>query len=143
MDLFLASCQALGLGLATGVLTGAVLRSGSPPALLALAAVAGAAAGGVSMSADDEPVILGALIGLAGGAVAALAAGGLVAGAVRRVGEGSAAIPAIVALAAGLLAALSILLPPVSLAALVTLLWLASARRRRAQRKHEGLRVLR
>jgi uncharacterized paraquat-inducible protein A len=40
-------------------------------------------------------------------------------------------------------AVFSILLPPVSLAALAALLWLASARRRRAERKHEGLRVLR
>jgi hypothetical protein len=143
MDLFLAICQALGVGLAAGVLAGAVLRSGSPRALLALAAIVGAVIGALSMSADEESVVLGALLGLAGGAVAALAAGGLVAGAVRRAGEGSAAIPAIVALAAGVLAALSILLPPVSLVALATLLWLVSARRRRAERKHEGLRVLR
>jgi hypothetical protein len=143
MDLFLASCQALGVGLAVGVLSGAVLRSTAPAALLALAAVAGGALGALSMSADDESVLLGALIGLAGGVVAALAAGGLVAGAVRRAGEGSAAIPALVALAAGLLAGLSILLPPVSLVALAALLWLASARRRRDERKHEGLRVLR
>jgi hypothetical protein len=143
MDLFLASCQALGVGLATGVLAGAVLRSGSPPALLVSAAVAGAVVGALSMSADDESVVLGALIGLVGGAVAALAAAGLVAGAVRRAGEGSAAIPAIVALVAGLVAVFSILLPPFSLAALAALLWLASARRRRAERKHEGLRVLR
>jgi hypothetical protein len=143
MDLFLASCQALGVGLAAGVLAGAVLRSTSPPALLVLAAVAGGALGALSMSADDESVALGVVIGLAGGVVAALAAGGLVAGAVRRAGEGSAAIPALVALFAGLLAGLSILLPPVSLVALLALLWLASARRRRAERKHEGLRVLR
>jgi hypothetical protein len=143
MDLFLASCQALGVGLGVGILTGAVLRSASPVALLALAAVAGGALGGLSMSADEESVVLGVLVGVAGGVVAALAAGGLVAGAVRRAGEASAAIPAFVAVAAGLLAALSILLPPVSLAALAALLWLVSARRRRAERKHEGLRVLR
>jgi hypothetical protein len=107
------------------------------------AAVAGAVVRALSMSADDESVVLGALIGLVGGAVAALAAAGLVAGAVRRAGEGSAAIPAIVALVAGLVAVFSILLPPFSLAALAALLWLASARRRRAERKHEGLRVLR
>jgi hypothetical protein len=144
MDFFLALCQALGLGLAAGVLAGAVIRTGSPPALLAVGALAGAAVGALSMSADDESVVLGVLVGLAGGLVAALAAGGLVGGAVRRADAGSgAAIPAIVALLAGLLAGLSILLPPVSLVALAALMWLVGARRRRAARKHEGLRILR
>jgi hypothetical protein len=41
------------------------------------------------------------------------------------------------------LAGLSLLVPPVSLLAVLALVWLAAARRRRAARKYEGLRVLR
>jgi hypothetical protein len=49
----------------------------------------------------------------------------------------------IVAVIALIVAALSVLLEPFGLVALAALLWLASARRRRAQRKYEGLRILR
>ena len=49
----------------------------------------------------------------------------------------------IVALGALVLAALSLFVEPVGLVALVAIVWLGSARRRRAQRKYEGLRVLR
>ena len=41
------------------------------------------------------------------------------------------------------MAALSVFVEPFGLVAFLALLWLASARRRRAQRKYEGLRVLR
>jgi hypothetical protein len=60
-----------------------------------------------------------------------------------RHGRAAGGVPAIVVLAALILALLSLFVPPVSLAALVALglLWLA--RRRRAEQKHEGLRVLR
>ena len=46
-------------------------------------------------------------------------------------------------IAAWVVAVLSVFVEPVGLLALLALLWLASARRRRAQRKYEGLRVLR
>jgi hypothetical protein len=143
MDLFLASCQALGLGLAAGALAGAVARDGSAVAALALGAIAGGAAGALSISADDEALAVGALLGLFGGLAAAIVVRGVVAGAARRAEGGSPALALIVAIAAVVLAALSILVPPVSLAVLGALLWLFSVRRRRAARKHEGLRVLR
>ena len=60
----------------------------------------------------------------------------------RRRGAGASAGP-ILALAALAIAGLSILLPPLALAAALGVLWLALARRRRSQRKFEGLRVLR
>jgi hypothetical protein len=41
------------------------------------------------------------------------------------------------------LAALSVLLPPVSILALAAAVWAVVSQRRRAQRKHEGLRILR
>jgi hypothetical protein len=46
-------------------------------------------------------------------------------------------------LAAVVVAAVSLFLEPVSLVVLVALSWLWLSRRRRADRKHEGLRVLR
>jgi hypothetical protein len=49
----------------------------------------------------------------------------------------------IVVVAALVEAVLSMVLPPVSLVALAGLAWLGISRRQRAQRKHEGLRVLR
>jgi hypothetical protein len=45
--------------------------------------------------------------------------------------------------AALVLAGLSLLFGPVSLVAALALAWLGRARRRRASRKHQGLRVLR
>jgi hypothetical protein len=41
------------------------------------------------------------------------------------------------------LAVLSLIVPPISLAVVLALAWLGAARRRRADRKHAGLRVLR
>jgi hypothetical protein len=67
---------------------------------------------------------------------------GVVAGAQAR-HEGASSIGIIVALGALVLAGLSLLWGPVGLVALLGMVWLGSARRRRAQRKYEGLRVLR
>jgi hypothetical protein len=46
-------------------------------------------------------------------------------------------------LASAIVALLSLFVPPFSLVAALALAWLAVSRRRREQRKHEGLRVLR
>ena len=67
---------------------------------------------------------------------------GVVAGALAR-HEGASSIGLIVALGALVLAGLSLLWGPIALVALLAIVWLGSARRRRAQRKYEGLRVLR
>jgi len=67
---------------------------------------------------------------------------GVVAGAQAR-HDGASSIGIIVALGALVLAALSLFVEPVALVALLAIVWLGSARRRRAQRKYEGLRVLR
>ena len=50
---------------------------------------------------------------------------------------------AIVVLSAVVVAAVSLVLKPFSLLVLLALVWLLISRRRRADRKHEGLRVLR
>jgi uncharacterized paraquat-inducible protein A len=66
----------------------------------------------------------------------------VVAGAQARA-RGASSIGIIVAVVALVVAVLSVFVEPFGLVALLALLWLASARRRRAQRKYEGLRVLR
>jgi hypothetical protein len=144
MDYFLATCQALGIGLAVGTLLAAAGPGDRQAALIALVAAAfGAALGGFSMSEDGESVIGGIVVGAVAGWVAATVVSAVVAGALRRAEGGAVGLGSLVVLAAVALAGLSILLPPVSLAALLALAWLAIARRRRAQRKHEGLRILR
>jgi hypothetical protein len=66
----------------------------------------------------------------------------VVAGALARA-RGASSIGIIVAVIALVIAVVSIFFEPFGLVALLGLLWLASARRRRAQRKYEGVRVLR
>jgi phosphotransferase system glucose/maltose/N-acetylglucosamine-specific IIC component len=95
------------------------------------------------MSIDDQSIIGGIVVGAVGGWLAARVISAIVFGAVKRAESGFGAVGFIVSLAALALAGLSILLPPVSLVALAALAWLAIARSRRAQRKHEGLRILR
>jgi hypothetical protein len=144
VDAFLAICQALGIGIAVGSLAGAGgLDGGARGGMTLLAAAVGLAAGALSASADDQSLVAGALPGLLGAAVACAVISGVVAGAARRGGGGSGALGFMVSIAALLVAGLSILLPPLALPLFLGLLWLAAARRRRAQRKYEGLRVLR
>ena len=57
--------------------------------------------------------------------------------------QASSGVTAIVVLAAVIVAAVSLVFKPFSLIVLVALLWLWISRRRQAERKHEGLRVLR
>jgi hypothetical protein len=144
MDFFLATCQALGIALAVGALAGALGPQGGISAVLEWAAAAvGAAAGAISMSADDQSVIAGLVVGVVGGWLAARVISSIVFGATKRAEAGFGGVGFVVAVVALVLAGLSILLPPVSLVALLALGWLAVARRRRADRKYEGLRSLR
>lgn len=55
----------------------------------------------------------------------------------------TASLTGVVVIVAVIVAALSLLVAPISLLVFAALLWLAVARRRRAMRKYEGLRVLR
>jgi hypothetical protein len=144
MDYFLAICQALGIALSVGALAGASGPRGGTAAVLEFAAAAaGAAAAGLSMSIDDQSIIGGIAVGAVGGWLAGTVIAAVVSGAARRSDGGVGAVGFIVALAAAALLGLSILFPPLSLAALLALGWLAISRRRRAQRKYEGLRILR
>jgi hypothetical protein len=144
MDFFLAICQALGIALAVGALIGAVVPRGDNPAFLEWgAAFVAAVAGALSMSADDQTIIAGIVVGAVGGWLGTRVISALVLGAARRAHGGPGSIALIVVAAALVLAGLSILLPPISLLALLALGWLGIARRRRAERKYEGLRILR
>lgn len=143
MDYFLAICQALGWALAIGALAGAVAARSAPPLLWVLASIAGAAVGALSMSLDDEAVIGGIMVGAIAAPIAALVAGSVVMGAARRSEGGAGGLGLIVAIAAVIIAALCLLISPIALVALVAVVWLALARRRRSDRKYEGLRILR
>jgi hypothetical protein len=113
---------------------------------------------GAALSGADEATWPALPIGVLAAGFAAVVARDVAAGAARRQGsrepesareldtqlqQPSSAITAIVVLAAAAVALLSLVLPPISLVALAALAWLAQSRRRREDRKHEGLRVLR
>lgn len=150
MDPFLDGCQGLGLALATGMAAGAISgafgHEGLHRHVLGVAAIAAAAVlFGASLASGDHP----AWPGWIAGALAGLGAFGvtedIVSSAGQRVEGGSAplALVGMVLAASLVLAGLSLVVSPISLVALAALLWLAFGRRRRSQRKHEGLRVLR
>jgi lysylphosphatidylglycerol synthetase-like protein (DUF2156 family) len=144
MSLFLAICQGVGLAIAAGTFGGA---SGRRDALGVLLAIAAAAAGAilfaVSMSNRDHPAIVGVPLGIILAVIAYGVVSSVVAGAQARV-RGASQIGLIVAVIAVVLAVITAFVwEPFGLLLLLGLLWLASARQRRAQRKYEGLRSLR
>ena len=121
------------------------------PAIAVLAAI-GAICFAAPLAEDAHVAWPGLLAGAAASAFAASVAFPVLDGAIARAEgnepgskEADAANFLIVAFAtAGIvLAALSLFVPPVSLAALAALVWLALGRRRRAGEKYEGLRILR
>jgi hypothetical protein len=143
MDLFLAGCQGLGLALAAGIFAGASGRRGAIGAiLLAIAVIGGAALFGISLAEEDHPAWPGWPVAALAAWFAFTVARGVSEGARERA-EGAGASELIIAVAALALAGLSLVAPPISLAALAALAWLALGRRQRAGRKYEGLRTLR
>lgn len=134
----------LGIGVAIGMLSGTTGTHGSARGrMTVLAAALGLVVGLLLAGAADLGVVVAALIGLAGAAIACVVISDVVSGAGRREGSGTAALGLLVALAALVVVAAALLLPVLSLIALAALLWLGAARHRRSQRKHAGLRVLR
>jgi hypothetical protein len=141
---FEATCQGIGLALAAGMLGGALGRTdGLGRLLTAFAAAGGAALFAVSLSGSDHPAWPGIPVGAILGVIAYVVARDIVVGASQRTESGGLTIPGFVVLSAFVLAGLSLVLAPVSLVALAAVIYLALARRSRAQRKYEGLRVLR
>ena len=142
MDFFLAGCQGAGLAVAAGALAGAPGRRGTAGVvLLVLAVLVGAALYGIALENVDHPAWPGWPIG---GLIAAgtfLVVRGVAEGAGRRGGDAFTA--GLIALTALAIAGLSLLLKPFGLVALLAVVYLGLARRRRAGRKYEGLRTLR
>jgi hypothetical protein len=151
--MLLAICQGLGLAIAIGLVIGVVIPSIMPAwGVVAGAAPLGVLAAGAALNGADEAVWPALPVGVIGAGLAAIVARDVAAGAARRQQDGLAPDPraqpasgvtAIVVLAAVVVAGVSLVLKPFSLLVLVALLWLWVSRRRQAERKHEGLRVLR
>jgi hypothetical protein len=150
--MFLAVCQGLGLAIAAGLILGVVF----PPVMPTWGAIAGAApigvlAAGAAINGADEPLWPALPVGVIGAGLAAMVMRDVAEGAIRRQRDqvtgadvqAPSGVTLIVVLAAVVVAALSLFLEPVSLVVLLVLSWLWISRRRRAERKHEGLRVLR
>lgn len=155
MDLFIETCQGIGLAVAAGTLGGAIAggapRRGSTQspavtALLLAAVIVGAILFGASLASADHPAWPGWPVGAVLAAFAFAIVRSVVAGAIERApGQGSqAAIAGFLAIGALVLAGLCLLpVSPIALVALAALAYLALARRRRAAQKYEGLRSLR
>jgi hypothetical protein len=128
----------LGIGFAIGMLAGTTGTSGGARGrMVLLAAIVGLVVG---FLIDG---VLGAVVAAVGGAIACLVISDLVFGASRREGSGAGALGFIVALAALVVLAVALLFSWLVILVAIALVWLGVSRRRRAQRKHAGLRVLR
>ena len=128
----------LGIGFAIGMLAGTTgTTGGARGRMVLLSAIVGLVAG---FLIDG---VLGAVVAALGGAVACLVISDLVFGASRREGSGGGALGFIVALAALVVLAMALLFSWLIILVAIALAWLGLSRRRRAQRKHAGLRVLR
>ena len=144
-------CQGLGLAIAVGLILGVVF----PPIMPDWGAIVGAAplgviAAGAALHGGHHPVWPALFIGVIGAGLAAVVARDVAAGAARRQQGGLGAEPqansgviAIVVVAAVVVAGISLVVKPFSLLVFAALVWLWISRRRQAERKHEGLRVLR
>lgn len=130
--------QEVGIGLAIGMLAGTAGTHGGALGRMTLLAAVIAFVAGLLLDG-----IGGALLAVAGAVLGCLVVSDIVHGASRRQGSGAGALAFFVALAALIVVAISLLLAPLVLLAIVALAWLGVVRHRRAQRKHAGLRVLR
>jgi hypothetical protein len=134
----------LGIGIAIGMLAGTTGTHGSARGRMTLLAAAiGLVVGFLLAGAADLSALAGAVFCAIGGVLGCIVISDVVWGARRREGSGGGALGFIVSLAALVVVALALLLPVLTLLAVVALAWLGVARHRRAQRKHAGLRVLR
>jgi hypothetical protein len=141
---FSGICLELGIGIAIGMLAGTTGTHGAARGRMTLlAAVIGLLLGALLAGTADVEIVAGAVLAALGAVFACVVVSDVVGGAGRREGSGSTALAFLVSLAALVVVAISILIKPAVLLVAAALLWLGLSRRRRAQRKHAGLRVLR
>jgi phosphatidylserine synthase len=141
---FSGICLELGIGIAIGMLAGTTGTHGSARGRMTiLAGVIALVIGFLLSGSADVNSLAGAFFCLVGAVVACLIVSDVVSSAGRREGSGAGAIGFLVSLIALVVVAIAILISPAVLLMLVALAWLGITRRRRAQRKHAGLRVLR
>lgn len=144
MGSFSGICLELGIGVAIGMLAGTTGTHGSARGRMTiLAGVIGLAVGALLAGTADVTTLAGALFAMLGAIFGCLVVSDVVGAAGRREGSGSGALAFFVSLAALVVVAIAILVSPASLLVVAALGWLGLSRRRRAQRKHAGLRVLR
>ena len=144
MGSFSGICLELGIGIAIGMLAGTTGTHGSARGRMTiLAGVIALVIGFLLSGSADVNSLAGAFFCLLGAVVACLIVSDVVSSAGRREGSGAGAIGFLVSLVALVVVAIAILISPAVLLALAVLIWLGISRRRRAQRKHAGLRVLR
>jgi hypothetical protein len=142
ISLFSTICLAAGLGISVGMIAGTTGLEGSARGrMTVLAAIIGLVAGYLVTSLLDGSTIAGALVCALFTGFACAVFSGVIAGATRRGGTGALTFLTIVI--ALLIALASILLPILAILPVAGLIWLAFSRRRRADRKHAGLRILR
>jgi hypothetical protein len=133
----------LGIGIAIGMLAGTTGTHGSARGRMTLlAAVIGLVIGVLLAGSANLATPLGAIVCLLGASFACVVVSDVVSGAGRREGSASGPLGFMVSLVALVVVAIAIAIPVGALVVLAALAWLAVSRRRRAQRKHAGLRVL-
>jgi hypothetical protein len=150
MDLFLAACKGLGLALAAGIVIAAVLGvplSGRGAAArfltILLATAVGAFLFAIALETETEDWWWGVVAGALAGAAAARVGTSILAGAVERARDATGTLVLVAIGAAIVLAVASLFISPVAIVAAVGLAVLYVGRRRRDDRKYEGLRSLR
>jgi hypothetical protein len=141
---FSGICLELGVGVAIGMLAGTTGTHGSARGRMTiLAGVIAIVVGVLLADSADVSTVPAAFFCLVGAVFACLVVSDVVSSAGRREGSGGGALAFLVSLAALIVLAIAILISPAVLLVIAALFWLGLRRRRRAQRKHAGLRVLR
>lgn len=144
MGSFSGICLELGIGIAIGMLAGTTGTHGSARGRMTiLAGVIAIVIGFLLAGTANVSSLAGAFFCLAGAVFACLVVSDVVSSAGRRAGSGAGALGFLVSLVALIVVAIAILISPAVLLVIAVLAWLGISRRRRAQRKHAGLRVLR
>ncbi len=139
---FSTICLATGIGIATGMIAGTTGLEGSARGRMAiLAGIIGAVLGYLGTSVLDGTVLIGTLVGAIAAVLTCAVVSDVISGAQRR--GGTAALAVITVFVALVIAIICLVFPPFAILPAAFLVYLAWRRRKQADRKHAGLRVLR